>query len=148
MECFKAPGLSSNTPLGFEGVCQTRWVHLTFERVGTDDSGSVVSFLAGNDWPFHSVTQLSVAEAESMTVANEATRSFWICDVGTVLGLVRLLDLDDIDDGSPVFDLRIVNGHRRRGVGTAAVKWLSGYLFVEYPGLHRIEATTRATTRR
>ena len=61
----------------------------------------------------------------------------------TVVGLVRLLDLDDVDDGSPLFDLRIGSAHRGQGFGTAAVTWLSDYLFAEFPVLHRIEATTR-----
>ncbi len=83
------------------------------------------------------------AEAEAISISDAATRSFWVVDNRTVVGLVRLLDLDDVDDGSPMFDLRIASGHRGQGHGTAAVTWLSGYLFGEYPVLHRIEATTR-----
>jgi RimJ/RimL family protein N-acetyltransferase len=119
-------------------------VELTFERVGTAEASAIAGFLAGSDWPFHGAAWLSVAEAEAIGFANAATRSFWIRDAGTVVGLVRLLDLDDVDDGSPLFDLRVASGHRGQGFGTAAVKWLSDYLFVEYPVLHRIEATTRS----
>ena len=124
--------------------CQTSSVGLTFERVGTAETSAIVAFLGGSDWPFHGATRLSVAEAEAINISNAATRSFWIRDAGTVVGLVRLLDLDDVDEGSPLFDLRIASGHRGQGLGTAAVKWLSDYLFVEYPALHRIEATTRS----
>ena len=124
--------------------CQTSSVGLTFERVSTAEAGEIVAFLTSSDWPFHSAARLSVAEAEAISIANASTRSFWIRDAQTVVGLIRLLDLDDVDDGSPLFDLRIATGHRGRGVGTAAVKWLSDHLFVEYPLLHRIEATTRS----
>lgn len=116
---------------------------LTFDRVSTAEIEAVVVFLSGSDWPFHSAPRLSVAEAGAISIANAETRSFWIRDAGSVVGLVRLLDLDDIEDGSPLFDLRIASAHRGQGHGTAAVEWLSDYLFVEFPMLHRIEANTR-----
>ncbi len=116
---------------------------LTFERVAGIDAGAIVAFLCGSDWPFHRVRRLSVAEAEAMSVSTTNTDSFWIRDAGVTVGLVRLLDLDDVEDGSPLFDLRIAEEHRGRGLGTAAVKWLSEHLFIEFPRLHRIEATTR-----
>ena len=123
--------------------CQTSPVGLTFERVSTAEADAIVAFLLGSDWPFHGAARLSVAEAEAVTVSNAETRSFWIRDAGAVVGLVRLLDIDDVEDGSPLFDLRIANGYRGQGYGTAAVKWLFDHLFVEYPVLHRIEANTR-----
>jgi len=119
-------------------------MRLTFERVSTAETSAIVAFLSGSDWPFHGAARLSVAEAAAISLSNAETRSFWIRDDGTVVGLVRLLDLDDVDDGSPLFDLRIASGYRGQGFGTAAAKWLSDYLFVEYPVLHRIEATTRS----
>jgi len=119
-------------------------VGLTFERVTASEEGAVVAFLRGSDWPFHRVPRLSVEEAEAISVSKAQIDSFWIRDAATTVGLVRLLDLDDVDDGSPLFDLRIARGHRGRGLGTAAVKWLSDHLYGEYPVLHRIEATTRS----
>ena len=62
---------------------------------------------------------------------------------GESIGLVRILDLDDLDTGSPLFDLRIVPEHRGHGVGRQAVHWVTTHLFTVYPELHRIEATTR-----
>lgn len=117
---------------------------LTFERVAGVDADAIVAFLRGSEWPFHRVRQLSVAEADAMVVSDATSDSFWIRDAGVNVGVVRLLDLDDVDDGSPFFDLRIAEEHRGRGLGTAAVKWLSEHLFLEFPMLHRIEATTRS----
>ena len=117
---------------------------LTFERVSTAEGAAIVAFLCSSDWPFHRVPRLSVDEAEAISVSNAQTDSFWIRDAGITVGLMRLLDLDDVDDGSPLFDLRIASEHRGRGLGTAAVKWLSDHLFGEYAVLHRIEATTRS----
>jgi RimJ/RimL family protein N-acetyltransferase len=54
-----------------------------------------------------------------------------------------VLDLDDLDVGSPLFDLRIAEGHRGSGVGRVAVTWSTNHLFSTYLELNRIEATTR-----
>ena len=70
--------------------------------------------------------------------------TYWIRRDGESIGLIRILDLDDLDTGSPLFDLRIVPEHRGHGVGREAVRWLAtAHLFTVYPELHRIEANTR-----
>jgi RimJ/RimL family protein N-acetyltransferase len=71
------------------------------------------------------------------------TRAFWIITgtgTGTEAGLIRLLDLGD---DTPLFDLRIRAACRGQGLGTRALRWLTGYLFTEFPGIRRIEGTTR-----
>ena len=73
----------------------------------------------------------------------EDVLTFWIRDRGKTVGMVRLFDLDDLDVGSPLFDLRIAEGHRGRGLGRQAVHWLTDHLFTTFAMLHRIEATTR-----
>src|SRR4051812_22031514 len=108
------------------------------------DSDLVVAFLTADEWPYHGVSKPTAEEAERVRVVADDTISFWIDDDGEIVGLIRLLDLDDVDNGSPVFDLRIGTPHRGRGVGRVAVQWLTHYLFRAYSGLHRIEATTRA----
>ena len=45
------------------------------------------------------------------------------------------------------WDLRIAEGHRGAGIGTAAVRWLSGQVFEGWPGVRRIEAQTRRDNR-
>ena len=115
----------------------------TFARIALEDRDAVIEFLCAHEWPFHGCPHLTPDEAGDVVVVDDETASFWIRDNGEVVGLVRLLDLADLDDGSPLFDLRIATAHRGKGVGTAAVAWLSDHLFSEYPVLHRIEATTR-----
>ena len=117
---------------------------LTFEHVDNADNDAIARFLLASDWPFHGRHTLSIAEAKAITISDADTDSFWIREDGAAVGLVRLLDLGDVEDGSPLFDLRIGSEYRRRGVGVTAVKWLSRHLFVEYPLLHRVEATTRS----
>jgi RimJ/RimL family protein N-acetyltransferase len=61
-------------------------------------------------------------------------------DGGATVGFVRL---DDLNDPTPMFDLRLRRRARGHGLGTATVGWLTTYLFDELPDIHRIEATTR-----
>lgn len=107
------------------------------------DEAAVIDFLVGSDWPFHSVSRLSPEDAARVQVAADEVSSFWIREDGAAIGLIRLMDLTDLDDGSPLFDLRIAEGHRGRGLGRRAVEWLTDHLFTTCPPLHRIEATTR-----
>jgi RimJ/RimL family protein N-acetyltransferase len=120
-------------------------VSVTFDRVVLPgDADSIVSFLTAHEWPYHAVSRLSAAEAAAVPVAGAEVESYWIRGDDEVVGLVRIFDLVDLDDGSPLFDLRLATPHRGRGVGGAAVRWLSEHLFSTHPGLHRIEATTRS----
>jgi len=115
-----------------------------FERVEMPDDGeAVVEFLVANQWPFHGVPDLSRAAAAQIPVGSDDIASFWIRQGAAMVGLVRLLDLGDVEIGSPIFDLRIAEEHRGRGIGRRAVAWLTGHLFTTYSTLHRIEATTR-----
>jgi RimJ/RimL family protein N-acetyltransferase len=107
------------------------------------DDVVVVEFLTEHEWPFHTVPRLPADDVTEMDFSSSATDSYWISLHGERCGLIRLLDLDDVADGSAVFDLRIAPAQRGRGLGRAAVEWLTAHLFRTYPALHRIEATTR-----
>lgn len=74
---------------------------------------------------------------------SDQVRAFWIKENQSLAGIVRVFDLEDADEGSVLFDLRIAEECRGRGIGRAAVAQLVEMLFAEYPSLHRIEATTR-----
>jgi len=118
---------------------------LAFHEIdATTESTDVASFLVAHAWPYHSKTKLSLTTAGSVALGPvHEVRAFWITRNGNRIGLIRLLDLDDIEDGSAQFDLRIAEQWRGRGVGRLAVSWLTDKLFRDYPSLHRIEAATR-----
>ena len=117
---------------------------LTFRRFVADDADALVEFLTGEPWPFHVTAVVSEERArrriDDGDFDGEAVQSFWITEGDETVGLVTF---DDLGDGCPMFDLRIRARHRRRGLGTKAVRWLTEYLFTEFPDILRIEANTR-----
>lgn len=119
-------------------------MHPSFRRVSpAHDREPLLSLLCENAWPFHANPQPTADDVADMAIRTSDVDSFWIVVDDDLVGLVRLLDLDDLEHGSPLFDIRIATSHRGQGLGTIAVRWLTTHLFTEHPLLHRIEATTR-----
>lgn len=124
-------------------------MEVSFEPVSVlHGQDRLVAFLTSEEWPFHVNSQLSQAKVIGMIeegifdVSNH--ESFWILDQArNEIGFIRFFDLEDVDDGYPLFDLRIRSVYRGRGVGKSAVQWLTRYLFEKYPSLERIVGTTR-----
>src|ERR1700729_3297147 len=106
---------------------------LTFRRFVPDDADALVGFLTGEPWPFHVTAVVSQEQARRRIGDGDF-------EGDETVGLVTL---DDLGSGSPMFDLRIRARHRRRGHGAQTVRWLTGYLFTEFPDILRIEANTR-----
>ncbi len=116
-----------------------------FERVEVPrDQQDLVDFLGRDLWPFHGRHHLTPDDVLAIDVASPDVESFWVVLDGHKVGLVRLVDLGDIGDGAPRFDLRIAGRHRGRGLGTEATRWVVTHLFTAHPDLHRIEADTRS----
>jgi len=114
-----------------------------------DEQDRLATFLESEEWPFHVNTRLTREKALDLIAegifSGSNYRSFWILDdSGSEIGLIRLTDLEHVDHGWLLFDLRIRESYRGRGIGNAAVKWLTAYLFETYPQLDRIMGSTRA----
>lgn len=109
------------------------------------DTAALTGFLTRQPWPFHVGSTLTVPDVEARIdsggYGDATTRTSWVLDGADRVGLVRL---EDVGDGDPLFDLRVDERHRGRGVATAAVRWLTRWLFTELPEIGRIEASTRA----
>jgi RimJ/RimL family protein N-acetyltransferase len=122
---------------------------LSFERfLPRDHAADLSEWLSSEEWPFHVNERLSAVQIERWIADGDfdppASETYWILDgSATRIGLLRLQDLEDVDDGEPEFDLRIRGGSRNRGVGKEAVRWLTDTLFERYPQLHRIGGSTR-----
>ncbi|MDP9863283.1 MULTISPECIES: GNAT family N-acetyltransferase [Streptosporangium] len=118
-------------------------MHIEFLRFSPDDVEPLVNFLTEEEWPFHAGTQdreTVKRRAVEGLYDNEETRTFWVLVNGERAGLVKLQDLAD---DTPMFDLRVRQAWRGRGIGTEAVAWLTDHLFTELPDIMRIEGTTR-----
>jgi RimJ/RimL family protein N-acetyltransferase len=110
------------------------------------DRDAVIELLVANRWPFHAQPTHTPETAAAVEIESESVASWWIHDDAQRVGLVRAIELDDIEEhggGCPLFDIRLAEPDRRRGIGTDAVALITEALFERYPFLHRIEATTR-----
>jgi RimJ/RimL family protein N-acetyltransferase len=123
---------------------------MNFEPVSLPaDQDRLVTFLTSEEWPFHVNNRLSQDKVLGMIGEGKFNgsnhESFWHLDESKKeIGFIRLFDLEDVDDGYPLFDLRIRAECRGRGLGKSAVQWLTTYLFEKHPQLERIVGTTRA----
>lgn len=105
----------------------------------------LAAFLTGEDWPFFGRSgrpraDLVREQAAAGHYDSDQARTFWIVAGTAEVGLIRLFDLGD---DTPLFELRIRAAYRSAGLGTAAVRWLTRYLFTAFPRVRRIEGTTR-----
>jgi RimJ/RimL family protein N-acetyltransferase len=117
---------------------------LTYPLFHRDEAEALSGFLASEEWPYHVIKhptrQAVLARIDEGEFDSEGSRTHWICQDETMIGVVSVHDLDD---DTPLFDLRLSAAHRGRGVGTAVVTWLVATLFNDFVDLGRIEATTR-----
>lgn len=107
------------------------------------DTDALVDLVTGEPWPFHAGPADRAAVLARLAAgwaAGPDVRTVWVVADGERAGVVRLYDLAD---DNAEFDLRLRAAYRGRGLGTAAVRWLTRTLFADLPALHRIEATTR-----
>ncbi|WP_312349440.1 GNAT family protein [Actinomyces sp.] len=109
------------------------------------DREEVVAFLSRNHFPFHVVPSSTPekvrARIEEGAYGGADTAPFWVDDprLGR-LGIVVLLDLDD---DSPMFDIRLDGAHRARGLGVPVLKVVTTHVFTTMPGARRFEGQTR-----
>jgi len=122
-------------------------MELRFELLGASEVGLLAAFLGSSEWPFHQQRAVDTSwvrgRLESGYFLGEASRSFWIRGNGDLpipIGFVRVFDLHD---ATPLFDLRVGGASRGRGVGTAALTWLTRWVFEQLPETDRLGGYTR-----
>jgi RimJ/RimL family protein N-acetyltransferase len=68
---------------------------------------------------------------------------FWVAADGDI-GIVLIDDVRDIAaGGNPVFDLRLAEAHRGRGLGVPVLCGLTDLVFARWPDVTRFEGHTR-----
>lgn len=109
------------------------------------DRAALVDLLSRNTFPFHVRPTSTPAQIEARIDAGEFRDAehdtFWLVDDerGTI-GIVRL---EDLEDPTPLFDLRLDEAHRGRGLGVAALAALTAHVFDTMPAVMRFEGQTR-----
>ncbi|WP_188037664.1 GNAT family N-acetyltransferase [Actinotalea sp. JY-7885] len=109
------------------------------------DRADLVEFMTRNVFPFHVRPRLTAEDVER-AIADGAYRdedhdSFWL--EHDVLGRIGFLRLEDLSDDAPLFDLRLDEPARGRGLGAEAVRAATDLVFGTMPDVHRFEGQTR-----
>lgn len=103
----------------------------------------LVELLCSNAWPYHANPKLDsqpIRNAVKKGYYSDGRETFWIIHEQQKVGVIVI---DDIDDTIPLFDIRLVEDVRGKGIGVKVLHWLQDYLFGELSKI-RIEAYTRA----
>lgn len=116
---------------------------LRFSPVDPQDP-ALAAFLIADPWPFHGTVQ-HTPESVAKSVAGGAyaapdNEPHWIWSGDERVGLVVLRELED---PTPIFDLRLRGSARGNGLGGRVLSWLAGEVFGRH-GKHRLEGHTRA----
>jgi RimJ/RimL family protein N-acetyltransferase len=106
---------------------------------------TLVELLTSETWEFHGTPNPKPerirASYENQYYTSDDCKTFWvITDGGAKAGMIRIYDLQD---GDPLFDIRILSKYKGMGIGTSTVKWIVDYIFNNYSDKERIEGNTR-----
>lgn len=108
------------------------------------EAAALTHWIAAHEWPYHGSRRPTPERVQGWIAEGRfdgpGARSFWLRIAGEPAGF---LALQELEDPTPVFDLRIAAPWRRRGVGRAALVWLARRVF-EVEDRPRVEAHTRA----
>lgn len=117
---------------------------VNFLPMSPADTEDVTAFLSSNRFPFHVQSapraQAVRAGVESGRFWNADTQGYWVLRDGQRLGMAVL---EDLQEASPLFDLRLDETHRGKGLGVEIVRALCDLVFTTMPGVLRFEGQTR-----
>ncbi|MFT2711803.1 GNAT family N-acetyltransferase [Clavibacter sp. Sh2126] len=113
------------------------------------DRAALREFLTSNAFPFHMRSAPTAAEVDARLAdgdfAGPEHEALWVQVEGS--GRVGLVVLDDLEDPGVLFDLRLAEPWRGRGLGVPVVRALTSHVFGSYPHVTRFEAQTRDDNR-
>lgn len=111
----------------------------------TDEIDALVEFLMSDTWNFYGTPnpkEENIRRAHgNHYYVDEGIKTFWIdTDLHGTVGMIRLYDLED---GTPLFDIRIHSSYQGLGIGTVAIQQMLQHVFEQYEAIDRVEANTR-----
>ena len=118
----------------------------TFVRIDPmAERDSLVQFMTANSWPFHVNADPSPQDIDE-AIADGAFRdsendSYWIHH--ETLGRIGFLRLEDLEDPTPLFDLRLADEFRGRGFAADILREATAWVFDRFPEVRRFEGQTR-----
>lgn len=108
------------------------------------DTEEVIGFLTSNSFPFHvqpsPPARILRASVENGRFWNPDAQGYWAFKDGQRLGLAVL---EDLRDPTPLFDLRLAQGQRGKGLGAEILRGLCDLVFTTMPQVQRFEGQTR-----
>lgn len=118
-----------------------------FEAFEQNDAKLLLNWLNSDSWPWHggdekdnSNDQILLNSILNGAFNNDEVSSFWMLVNDDKVGFIKLFDLDD---ETPLFDLRILTKYRGQGLGKKALLWLTSHIFETYEHIIRIQGNTR-----
>lgn len=120
-----------------------------FTAIGEADCERLVAWLPAQSFPYHCRAHVDAPWVRERIADGSffgyETRSFWMLGENDVaLGLVRVTDVHDI---TPLLDLRVAEAARGQGVGSAALHFITRFVFESFPEVPRIGGYTRHDNR-
>ena len=117
---------------------------MKLEKYRDGDKEDLIQFISSHTWPYHGKSNPDRASTEESinngAFANDDVETLWIIDGENKIGFFRLFDLQD---ETPLFDIRIDPSIQGHGKGTEALDLLNSYVFSELQGKRRLEGYTR-----
>lgn len=110
-----------------------------------DEIDTLISFMTSDVWEFYGTPNPKPERIRASYENNYFTggdcKTFWVISEDNIkVGMIRIYDLED---GDPLFDIRILSKYKGKGIGTTTIKWLVDYVFNNFSDKNRIEANTR-----
>ncbi|MGE3164533.1 MAG: GNAT family N-acetyltransferase [Planctomycetota bacterium] len=119
---------------------------MEFQEIRGTDTERLATWFPAQTWPYHAQPKTDPTWVRERAAAgyfeSPETRAFLSCDAaGSIQAVVRVFDLADV---TPLIDLRVADAARGTGVGTAVLRWVTGFVFSSIPNRHRLAGYTRA----
>lgn len=109
------------------------------------DREDLLAFLTSNTFPFHVAGRRRreevAAAIDDGAYENDETQTFWL--EHAELGRIGLLRLEDLQDPTPLLDLRLAEAFRGRGLGADALRAATRHVFEGFAEVTRFEGQTR-----